>query len=95
MKQPVVRSFLGAALVGMSALVSFGETYYWQGGDWGLYSEPANWLVGGPDGTAGAFAHVTVKCGHRTLKVTETPTADEGFVTCTAKPASGFQIIIR
>lgn len=52
MKQPVVRSFLGAALVGMSVLVSFGETYYWQGDDWGLYSDPANWLIGGPDGTA-------------------------------------------
>ena len=52
MKQPVVRSFLGAALVGMSALVSLGETYYWQGDDWGLYSDPANWLIGGPDGTA-------------------------------------------
>lgn len=44
---------------------------------------------------AGAFAHVTVKCGNRTLKVTETPTEVEGIVTCTAKPASGFQIIIR
>ena len=44
---------------------------------------------------AGAFAHVTVKCGNRTLKVSETPTEVEGVVTCTAKPASGFQIIIR
>ncbi len=52
MEQPVVRSFLGAALIGMCAFVSFGETYYWQGGDWGQYSDPANWLVGGPDGTA-------------------------------------------
>ena len=44
---------------------------------------------------AGAFANVTVKLGNRTLKVSETPTEVEGVVTCTAKPASGFQIIIR
>ena len=44
---------------------------------------------------AGAFTHVTVKFGNRTLKVSETPTEVEGVVTCTAKFARGFQIIIR
>lgn len=51
MKQPVVRSFLGAALVGMSVLVSHAATYYWAGGDsWNLYSNPDNWRSGSADG---------------------------------------------
>ena len=44
---------------------------------------------------AGTFSKLSVKLGDRTLKVTETPATDEGFVTCTAKFARGFQIIIR
>ena len=51
MKQPVVRSFLGAVLVGMSAFGSLAETYYWAGGDsWNLYSNPDNWRSGSADG---------------------------------------------
>ena len=51
MKQPVVRSFLGAALVGMGAFLSHAETYYWAGGDsWNLYSNPDNWRSGSADG---------------------------------------------
>ena len=43
----------------------------------------------------GAFANVTVKCGGRKLSVVETATATEGVVTCKAKLASGFMMIIR
>ena len=52
MKAEVVRSLVCAAFVGMGAFVSSGDVYYWTGGDWGNYSNPANWLVGGPDGVA-------------------------------------------
>ena len=40
-----------AAFVGAGSFAAYGEAnYYWTGGGSGLYSEPSNWRIGGPNG---------------------------------------------